>query len=734
MYFKSKLAIVLGLAVLVLIGIGFMKVSEFQDYNFTVIVEGHDFVGSQNRELLKGVKVSEEFAAKNNNLGIVAVKFDTHGRINDDYLQFRIKEIGSGDWYYSNKYKVDQFQNNQYFPFGFPGIKDSKNKKYQIEIESLDGVNGNSVQMVAKGSSILSKHSFPKEYLLEHKEEIIGFVFNKIRSFFGNVSLVNYLLIFVVIYLYIFFFTFKSTKIFTAYLKKLRELFFKIEIMCCKKYEVFIVVVFYILISLILTRLLFYRNMQSQFGDTTFAAQIMLNISKGLGFESSYARSITYSLNDVWYRSAEYVCGRSLITPKEFPPWGHFYLIAFPLGFLLRFFDIYWFIALTQAIIYSTVLLFVYLAARRYMVDSLNSAILVLIASQHPLWLQGFYGQFYFNRFFLLFCSLTILLLSRKKLNYLLISIFSLLAISSNEIYGISLFMVFLVYLFLFKRDKKILIIGLFSLIISLIMITIIKQTAEPGSTQNSVINNTFSGGIISIVVNLYNVIISRSSGIFILVNIIFSGFIILFKPKNFIAWIFFLMPNIMIQIGKLAWSTHYHISYFVPTLWLFVYSVSLIKFKNKVFLTLFLFGYLVFISKFNVDNYKIGESSYVFDKIYKSYETLYLSRKGIIDKFMKFQSSVGINDMISLPEALAYPFLKQEIFYYPVELDGVDKVIMLFDKNKIGDARFYSINYGQQAENWDTCILARMRKNNFDLDNPQVIENVAVIGKLPKR
>lgn len=715
--------------VLVILFILIKTADSYEDYNPTVIVQKNQFHYKDNVDLLKGTKVVDIFKAKNDNLGIVSVKFNTYKRINDDYLQFRIKEEGSNQWYYSNKYKVDQFQNKKYFPFGFPEIINSKGKTYRIEIESLSGSENNLVQAMVS-NPFLSKYSFSKTYLLQNKINIPGFIFYKIKSFFDNVDVFYNLFLLIIFSVCLFVLKFRIVEKLKIFLKKTRLFFWIRNIFNNKKTEIFIVLLIYILITIFLSKILFYRNMYSQNGDTTFASQIILNISKDFNFDSSYARSINYSFKDVWYKDAGYVCSSVLVTPEKYPPWSHFYFIAYPLGLLLKFFDIYWFIAFSHAIIYSSVLLFVYAIARKFRINFINSALLVLIAAQHPLWLNGMYGQFYFNRFFLLFCCMVIFLLMNKKINYLLIAVFSFFAISTNEIYGVSLFMVFIAYLFLFRYDKKILIFSICSLLISIILICIIQWTAEPNLTQNSSFHSIFSGSLLTIIVNLYKKITSYQSSIFLLVNFVFGGLFILFRPKLILVWLFFLLPNLVIDVGKLGWATHYHISYFVLILWLMVYGLSLINLKNKTYITLFLIIYLFFISRFNVDNYKFNESEFILSKIYDDYKSIVLNKKDILEKFNRLQSSVDINDKISTPEALSYPFLKNKISYYPMDIDGVDKVILFFDKSKSGDNRFYSINYGQQDDKLDICILKRMRNNNFNLDNPNILGDFVIIEK----
>lgn len=172
--------------------VGCKKAIDFGDFYPTVIVDTVRFNHEEDKELLIGEKIIEEFKSKYNNLGTISIKFNTHSKINDGYIQFSIKEINSDIWYYTNKYKIDQFQDGEYFPFGFPPISESKNKFYQIKIESLDGAVDDSVQIIRK-SPFLGKYSFPKSFLMQNKKIIPQFLFGKMKSFFSNVGLMNYL-------------------------------------------------------------------------------------------------------------------------------------------------------------------------------------------------------------------------------------------------------------------------------------------------------------------------------------------------------------------------------------------------------------------------------------------------------------------------------------------------------------------------------------------------------------
>ncbi len=193
-FVKINLRIMIPLVLVLLLIVGFKKIKDFQDYDLTVIVESHGFADKENKDLFKGEKVIDQFKAKNNNLGIISVKFNTKGKINNDRLLFRIKEINKENWYYVNFYNVDQFQNDQYFPFGFPQIKDSKGKIYQIEIESSNGHEGDLVQLV-KAYPFLSKYSFPLATFSHNATNLLVLLSDKVISFFTHIGLINYVII-----------------------------------------------------------------------------------------------------------------------------------------------------------------------------------------------------------------------------------------------------------------------------------------------------------------------------------------------------------------------------------------------------------------------------------------------------------------------------------------------------------------------------------------------------------
>lgn len=158
------------------------------DTAFSVISYKHpnnSFFHISYAKLLKGDKISGEFKAEENNLGIVSIKFQTFIRPpyqDEDILIFRIKEKGKKNWYYQNQYKDGLIYDVPIFPFGFPKIDSSKGKIYQFEIISTKGNNNNSIALSNKNQILFSKYQVPKSLLIHNKKELIIFSAKKFIS------------------------------------------------------------------------------------------------------------------------------------------------------------------------------------------------------------------------------------------------------------------------------------------------------------------------------------------------------------------------------------------------------------------------------------------------------------------------------------------------------------------------------------------------------------------------
>lgn len=112
---------------------------------------------------VKDKKIIGNFVAKDNNLGIIMLRYVAYVKKGTDPLIFRIKEKGQENWYATVNYQSGLIQNNSLFTFGFPLIANSKGKEYIFELFSKN----NEVKIDRFG--FYTEYSFnkPKSHFIE---------------------------------------------------------------------------------------------------------------------------------------------------------------------------------------------------------------------------------------------------------------------------------------------------------------------------------------------------------------------------------------------------------------------------------------------------------------------------------------------------------------------------------------------------------------------------------------
>lgn len=501
-----------------------------------------------------------------------------------------------------------------------------------------------------------------------------------------------------------------------------------------------VVLAVFFLLWVLLSLLLYFYNIRNQYGDTAFAAQILYNLKNSFIQSSTYSTSTLEALKTIWYRSADYVCSQPLIVPNPTRPITfHFYTIAYFLAPFARLVGIDVLIAGLQALIYSSVLLFSYLFARRQGLTILLAILITLLVSQHPLWYLGLFGQFYFNRLFLPLCALVIWLITAKKKNNWFITASVLLALSTNEIYGITLGILLAIYAVFFdKRNRFLLVLAGVCIVTSLIMMDYIQKHYGQFTTQSGFVANLLAGNMLTIVKGLIYQILTYNTGIFITVNFLFLAILNLFRPRHFFLLVVFLLPNILVNIGgaeKNGWATHYHLAYFIPMIWLSIASLQRTKILSEPAKIILLVLLLLLTAV--IDPATLAKRAKPFvtskDLINRlSYEISHARLSLVYQK--RLARAIPSGQTISAPEPIAYHYIDHPIFYYPMNIDVVDKVIFLYNERKTGDEKFSSPNYGQQDDKLDSCIIARMKTKGFDFTNPTIVEKWAIVGKTVQR
>lgn len=158
--------------------------------------------------LYKGDKLKGEFLAKENNLGIVYIKFNYYNKpdyLLEDNLVFKIKEKGAKTWFAVNHYKSGIIDSNLFFPFGFPKIANSKGKTYDFELQSLNGNAINAVSIDLNNFAFASGYQVPKSEILASKYNFLDFMRKKILYSYENIYFIfSSILYFLPAFFYIF--------------------------------------------------------------------------------------------------------------------------------------------------------------------------------------------------------------------------------------------------------------------------------------------------------------------------------------------------------------------------------------------------------------------------------------------------------------------------------------------------------------------------------------------------
>ena len=155
------------------------------DISFTVLSKLHKlniFKPSTTEDMLSSKVISGEFNAFENNLGMIAIRFNTHNRSAKNIITFRIKEKGNNNWYFETRINTDQIVDQEIFPFGFPIITNSKNRLYQFQIMILQKGKNNSIALSRNQPVFISRYQFDKNILKKNPLSLAYFSLRKSQA------------------------------------------------------------------------------------------------------------------------------------------------------------------------------------------------------------------------------------------------------------------------------------------------------------------------------------------------------------------------------------------------------------------------------------------------------------------------------------------------------------------------------------------------------------------------
>jgi hypothetical protein len=482
--------------------------------------------------------------------------------------------------------------------------------------------------------------------------------------------------------------------------------------------------------------LLYAYNIRNQLADGAFAAQILFNFKSQLWMSSTLVSSILEAMKTLWYKPAEVVCAAPLtFIPDSKPLTFHLYVIGYLLIPVARVLQPDVLIAMLHALVYTSVPALAYLLARRVGINMKNSALLALCTVIHPLWHDGLFGQFYFNRLFIPLCATMLLLLNGASRRWLLIAIFGLLAASTAEIYGLVLAVLLVSIAIVEQRDRMRMVVLATALGGSAVAgLAFTQISGGSSSTQDGVVASAVGSGVEGFVRSRLNALSVPGTGTLIILNMAAFGLVGLGSIPHLGVGLLQLLPNLLVSVGgaeKTGWATHYHVGYWPIMIWVAALGAARIHAWSRTILSALLLTSIVLVVAVDPESGVLRRPVMppVFTLPQRAVEYLQVAPRELAYRD-EMRRMFEAGDTISGPEPALYNLVDHPLYYYPLNIDTADRVIFVFDQTQEGLKRFRSINYGHQDESLDSCIVERMRRRGFDFDRPGLVGRWAVVGR----
>jgi hypothetical protein len=421
---------------------------------------------------------------------------------------------------------------------------------------------------------------------------------------------------------------------------------------------------------------------------------------------------------------------------------GHPYFILYPIALLVRVLPVQIVLLGLYAFSFTGMVLLAYLTLRRKNVSILAACLFCFLIILHPVWWEGMlWGQFYPDRLFVLTGLVFMLVASRnatekaKTWNKVWLFVTAIVCASINE-RGALVAGVFLIsYVTLYWGKPNLARYCSLVLGVGLICYGYIAAHFAANPSTHTFFEYMFRQANFVHLVSL-----------FMLVN---ASLLILavFEWRAAVIAAILMLPNILGDIGgaeKTGWSTHY-LSFFFPSLvWagLAGYSALYHKAANQGRLPAMyaaILGVLFFLVTLNPDSTKafdvrFSNAANSFLPRFEEQVRLYLlestSRRTLESEVSGIAEAVPPHTEVSSIESgmpVLYP--DRTIEYFPQDIDHADYAVL--SAQKIDGKIVYdgALTYlGPVAQRQlNDIVLARMRADGYDLDQPTLFPAVGI-------
>lgn len=543
----------------------------------------------------------------------------------------------------------------------------------------------------------------------------------------------------------------------------MRKLFAKQTLMRCLSWDRAFVL---FLLGIFLILFVYEKNyMYLRQVDTTFYVEAIDNVAK-VGKPLSVANHSSQDFLRPYSAVPEDVCNMDL-SPTE--PWAtnilnnHAYYVVYALGTLARIIPAELIAPASHIFPFLGLLAVAFFFLRSIGVAPKYAFLFCLLVIAYPNWSQALDGQYYFDRLFLfaglLLCALSYHLLRQPDSRRLLAAVIAVAIVTASIHERSAIFTggFLIAFAVLFRTQgltRKTFLTLIFlgvCLAIYAVGITFTFQSAVSSGRSNQ--EFYLSQFNLENIINRLSQPTMRASLIkFLFVNLCFAFLFLRSAPRLMIIALGAMVPNIIFTAGGAelsGWSTHYHTTY-VPFI-IFAAAVGYARVlspglpqKNLRFFFAGMVAVMVLLLSYNLYGQpgKLFSLSRVQNHIFvKATEFAFgeqtNSYRYVISKYRELDAAVPKGVKVTTEEGYFQTLIRgRTVFNYPIGLDIADMAVLTVAQDHATKLNYYSGAISPQgAEKQlmiNLCLNKRLAAAGYDVKNPILIYNFAILRRLP--
>lgn len=127
--------------------------------------------------------ITMQVDAIENGLGIIKVPFKIKGVLPSTPLIFKVRELGTENWYHVDAINLNHLTHLPFYPFGFPPINNSKGRIYVIEVTITKAMGSEQYAVATQEKNVQTVYQFKKSIITDDVKSLFIFVFKKYYLF-----------------------------------------------------------------------------------------------------------------------------------------------------------------------------------------------------------------------------------------------------------------------------------------------------------------------------------------------------------------------------------------------------------------------------------------------------------------------------------------------------------------------------------------------------------------------